>query len=56
MLLSTILQAEAEICVTVETSGPITGIAYWFELALRDNRTISTGPAAYEGVCPHLFV
>ena len=43
------LQAEAEICVTVETSGPITGIAYWFELALRDNRTISTGPAAYEG-------
>ncbi|KAL5493356.1 hypothetical protein EMCRGX_G014525 [Ephydatia muelleri] len=43
------LQAEAEMCVTMETSGAITGVAYWFELALGDNQTISTGPSAYEG-------
>ena len=51
----TITQAEAEMCVTMETSGAITGVAYWFELALGDNQTISTGPSAYEGVCPHLL-
>ena len=42
-------------CVTMETSGAITGVAYWFELALGDNQTISTGPSAYEGVCPYLL-
>lgn len=43
------MQAEAMVCVTVETPGSITGIAYWFEITLKDNVVISTGPSAYTG-------
>ena len=45
------MQAEVTMYVTVTTPGAITGIAYWFELAMQGNLSISTGPSAYKGVC-----
>ena len=44
-------------CVTAKSSGTVTGVAYWFTLGLYSGVTMTTGPAAYEGVCiPAMFL
>ena len=42
---------EQTLQVAAKSSGTVTGVAYWFTLGLYGDVTVSTGPAAYQGVC-----